>query len=68
MLLTFMLTLSLSSPILEENAVSVRNDTCKSNLFSTARCTATPSQPLLNKKIRFDKSKSFSNFTFKTIF
>ena len=51
-----LLTPSFSSLILEENAVSMRNDTC----------TSTPSQ-LLNQKIQVNKSKSFSNFAFKTV-
>ena len=59
MLLTFILTPSFSSSILEENAVRVRNDTC----------TATSSQLLhvrqpLNQKIQVNKSKSF---TLKTV-
>ena len=57
MLLALILTPSFSSPILEENAVSVGNDTC----------TATSSQPLLNKKLQVNKSKSFSKFAFKTV-
>ena len=56
MLLTFILTLSFSSPILEENAVGVRNDTY----------AATSSQALLNQKIQVNKSKSFCHFAFKT--
>ena len=43
MLLTLILTPSFSSPILEENAVGVRND--------TFTCTATSSQ-LLNQKFK----------------
>ena len=58
MLFTLVLTRSFGSPILEENAVDVRNDTFK--------CTATSSQ-LLNQKIQVNKSKSFSNFAFKTV-
>ena len=49
MLLTLILTPSFSSPILEENAVCVRND--------TFTCTATASQ-LLNQKIEVNKSKA----------
>ena len=56
MLLTFILTSSFSSPILEDNSVSVRNDTC----------TATSSQ-LLNKTIQVNKSKSVSYFAFETV-
>ena len=58
MLLTLILTPSFSSPILEENAVSVRN--------GTFTCRATSSQ-LLNQNIRVNKSKSFTNFAFKTV-
>ena len=57
-LLTLILTPSFSSPILEENAVGVRNDTFTS--------TATSSQ-LLNKKFQVNKSKGFTNFAFKTV-
>ena len=59
MLLTLILTPSFSSPILEENAVGVRND--------TFTCTATSSQ-LLNQKIQVNKSKSFTNFAFQNSF
>ena len=55
-LLTLILTPSLSCPVLEENAVGVRND--------TFTYTATSSQ-LLNKKFRVNKSKS--NVAFKTV-
>ena len=48
MLLTFILTLSFSSPILEENAVSVRNDTCT----ATSSQRLHVQQPLLNKKFK----------------
>ena len=58
MLLMLVLALSFSSPILEENPVGVRND--------TFTCTVTSSQ-LLNQKIQVNKSKSFSNFAFKTV-
>ena len=58
MLLTLILTPSFNSPILEENAVGVRND--------TFTFTATSSQ-LLNKKIQVNKSKSFTNSAFKTV-
>ena len=58
MLITFILTSRFSSAILEENAVGVRNDT-----FTR---TATSSQ-LLNKTIQVNKSKSFTNFAFKTV-
>ena len=58
MLLTLILTSSFSSPILEENAVGVRND--------TFTCTATSSQ-LLNQKIQVNKSKSLTISAFKTV-
>ena len=58
MLLTLTLTPSFSSPILEKNKVGVRND--------TFTCTATSSQ-LINKKIQVKKSKSYTNFAFKTV-
>ena len=66
MLLTFILTLSFSSPILDENAVSVRNDTCT----ATSSQLLHVRQLLLNcsiKKAQVNKSKSFSNFAFKTV-
>ena len=58
MFLTWILTPSFNSPILEENAVGMRNDT-----FS---CTATSSQ-LLNQKIQVNGSKSLTNSAFKTV-
>ena len=58
MFLMLILTPSFSSPILEENAIGVRND--------TFTCIAISSQ-LLNQKIQGNKSKSFSNFAFKTV-
>ena len=58
MLLKSILTPSVSSPILEENAVSVRND--------TFTCTATSSQ-LFNQKIQVNKSKCFTDFAFDTV-
>ena len=58
MLLTLILTPSFSSPVLEENAIGVGNDT-----FS---CTATSSE-LLNQKIQVNKSKYFTNFAFKAV-
>ena len=58
MLLTLILTPSFSSHILEENAVGVRND--------TFTCTATSAQ-LFNQKVQVNKSKSFTNFDFKTV-
>ena len=51
-------TPSFSSPMLEENAAGVRND--------TFTCTAASSK-LLNQKIQVNKSKSFTNFAFKTV-
>ena len=53
MLLTLILT-----PNLEENAVGMKND--------SFTCTATSSQ-LLNQKVQVKKSKSFTNFAFKTV-
>ena len=50
--------LSFSSPVSEENAVSVRDD--------TFTCKATSSQ-LLTQKFQVNKSKSFSNFAFSTV-
>ena len=58
MFLTLILTPSFNSPILEENAVGVRND--------TFACTAMFSQ-LLNQKIQVNKSKSFTIFAYKTV-
>ena len=58
MLLTLILTPSLSSPILEENAIDMRND--------TFTCTATSFQ-LLNQEIQVNKSNFFTNFAFKTV-
>ena len=52
MLLTFMLTPNFSSPILEENAVSVRNDTCT----ATSSQLLHVQQPLLNCSIKKFKS------------
>ena len=66
MLLTLILTPSFSSPILEENAVSVRNDTCTATSSQLLHVRQTPSQ-LLDKKIQVNKSKSLTNFAFKTV-
>ena len=52
MLLTFILTPSFSSPILEENAVSVRNDTCMAASSQLLHVR----QPLLNCSIKKFKS------------
>ena len=52
MLLTFILTPSFSSPILEENAVSVRNDTCTATFSQLLHVR----QPLLNCSIKKFKS------------
>ena len=58
MLLFLILTPSCSSPISEENAVGMRND--------TFTCTAISSQ-LLHQKFQVNKSKSLSNFAFITV-
>ena len=52
MLLTFILTPSFSSPILEENAVRVRNNACTATFFQLLHLR----QPLLNCSIKKFKS------------